>query len=201
MAINRRHPGITKRHGERGFSLVEILVVVAIASALIVGSVVAFNHQGYERAGSSKLFGSMIDRAESVAHSSGNGATVVYFSNTDAGVKAPAGSYILVICAGRPDAAGLSSCIVEPSTPGSVSVSPPGGTAVTGDWAVYVDSSGSVATGPWTTSYANTVAANATPIASEPSCPAGSSIGVTFSGGEASSTGTIDCSTGAFAYQ
>jgi prepilin-type N-terminal cleavage/methylation domain-containing protein len=201
MAISHPEPGTSdSARGQRGMSLIEIMVVMAIAALLLAGFIF-FAHSGYERAGDLSALSSALDHAEAIARSSGNGATIAYFASSDPGVVAQANGYVLLVCAGRPNGVTFATCTRETPQPGSVSVAPPAGMAITDDWAIYVDPAGSVAAGSWPSNYTNTTSGAVTPVASEPSCPAGSSITVTFSGGEASSTGTIDCATGTFSYQ
>jgi prepilin-type N-terminal cleavage/methylation domain-containing protein len=182
---------------ERGFSLIEIMVVMFIAAIVALAMFIRFNHSFYSRTSEISSYSSALDHAHAVASSSGNGATIVMFFNSDANLGGS--GYFLMVCAGRPiSGTSFGPCTQESSFYGTLTATPPAGSALSNEWALYVDSRGTVSAGAWSTSYTNTKAGSPSVIAAEPSCPAGSTITLTFAGGEGAQTHTIDCSSGAF---
>lgn len=163
---------------QRGMTLLELVVAVAIA-VLAAVAFVALNQgeRPYAAQSSVQQFDAALAYADSLAATSGNGATIVFSPSAD--------GFVLTVYSGRPTSAtALSEAHLAPlHAIGTVSE------AKLGDapFSIFLNGAGHA-------SASSTAAAPGSIIASDPGCPAGeTSVTLTFTDPRESITRTIPC--------
>lgn len=178
------------RRRERGMTLIETMVVIGIALALLAVFGMRLNLSVAKGAQTDAALTAVLDRAHLVAQTSGVGATIVF---TAVG-SATSGYDALQVCPGRPTSAGLtmSLCREAGTSPSPLSLCY---TGTTGACEVLAGSSFFVAMNP-----DGSVTGGATGnYATAPVCAQGQDLVLTWVGPGVNGQGgtqKIDCATG-----
>lgn len=179
---------------ERGFTLIEFLVVVCLVAILTFGIVTLTlaRHPG-ELASAARSFDASLDAARAIAATSGNGATIVVAPRTQKTTQnTPLPGFILTVYRGRPTAANAVSATTVMPIVSDISVkeatlgSPP--------FAIFLSSAGHASGLAAYPSFDSSGNAVFSAIAQQPSCPSGS-LTLTFTGPNATQTRTLSCHT------
>lgn len=176
---------------ERGFTLLELVITLAILSTLLAAGVWAFSLHPNALAASANDVDAAIATARAVAASSGNGATIVFAPRRSSG-----GGFSMRVFAGRPD--GIGSVTPASSMPVLADAGIREATLGSVPFSLFIDSAGNASGIADYPAFNADGSARFTLIPQEPSCPSGGfNLTLTSPSSNATQQRTLPCKSAA----
>jgi len=181
-------PGRRERRGERGFTLLDVAIALAIAGLCSLLAIAGFARAALRAHAAAVTFDALMARVEAAAMTrAARGAAASAASGLTLTARAVAGGTLVTVYQGRPQPGVALPLSPEPAiAPVSLDV------AVDGTpFSIFVGGAGSLSVQP-----GFDAATNAQTLGNEPPCPRGGTVNVVFRDGFRSETAEFACANG-----